>query len=92
MKNYDYTQIHRHCGWHEDQIKKSKICGCFSCLKIYPANEIVEWIDEPKDCPRGEGKTAICPNCGIDAVLPESSDYEITQDFINDMGKEYFGS
>lgn len=92
MKNYNYTKIHRHCGWHEKEIKKSKICGCFSCLKIYSAAEIVEWIDEPEDCPRGAGKTAVCPNCGIDAVLPESNDYKITQSFINDMGKEFFGS
>ncbi len=91
MSTYDYSKIHSHCGWHEDEVKRSKFCGCFSCLKIYPSNLIVEWVEEPEDCPRGAGKTAVCPNCGIDAVLPESTDYELTANFIKDMGKEFFG-
>ena len=88
---YDYTKIHRHCGWHEEEVKNSKLCGCFSCSKIFPSEEITEWIDEPEDCPRGAGKTAVCPNCGIDAVLPESSDYKLSQEFIKDMNKKFFG-
>ena len=91
MKNYDYTKIHRHCGWHEEEVKKSKLCGCFSCLKLFPSSEVVEWIEESETCPRGPGKTAVCPNCEIDAVLPESDEYEFSQEFINDMGREFFG-
>ena len=91
MKDYDFTRIHRHCGWHEEEVKNSKVCGCFSCLNIFPSSDIKEWIDEPENCPRGAGKTAVCPVCGIDAVLPESTDYTLNQEFINDMGREFFG-
>ena len=91
MSYYNYTKIHSHCGWHYEEVKNSKICGCFCCLKIFSASEIVEWIDEPEDCPRGAGKTAVCPNCGIDTVLPESADYQLCDEFIHAMGKEFFG-
>jgi hypothetical protein len=91
MVKYDYSKIHRHCGWHENEVMKSEKCGCFSCLKIFPASDIVEWIDEPETCPRGEGRTAVCPNCGIDAVLPENAEYELSEGFIKDMGQEFFG-
>jgi len=90
MTEYNYSEIHRLCGWHEEAIKSSVNVGCFYCLKIYPPSKIVEWIDEAPDCPRGPGKTAVCPYCDIDSVLPESELYQLTQEFINDMGSEFF--
>ena len=63
--------------WHEKAIKNSKECGCFHCISIFPPSEIEEWIDEPEECPRRPGRTAICPWCGIDAVLLESEHYEL---------------
>ena len=89
---YDYTKIHRQCGWHKEAVLNSKYCGCFCCSTIFKSEKIEEWIDEPDDCPRGKGKTAVCPNCGIDSVLPESKDYELTIEFIKDMNKEFFGN
>jgi len=44
----------------------------------------------PEDCPRGSGRTAMCPKCDIDAVLPESEYYEITKVLLNKMNKEWF--
>jgi len=89
---YDYTKIHRQCGWHKPAVLSSKYCGCFCCSSIFEASKIEEWIKEPEDCPRGKGETAVCPLCQMDTVLPESKDYELTQEFINDMNKEYFGN
>ena len=82
---YNLNQIHGECGWHEQAILKSKICGCFDCQKMFPASEICDWIDEPGDCPRGPGRTALCPKCGIDTVLPESELYELTPDLLAAM-------
>lgn len=64
--------VHDQRGWHEALVRASKVCGCFSCLAIFPVGEIVDWIDEPDDCPRGPGRTAECPRCGIDCVLPDA--------------------
>ena len=47
-----------------EEIKKSKRVGCWHCQKLYAATEIRQYTDN--------GKTAICPFCGTDAVLPDS--------------------
>jgi len=41
-------------------------CGCFYCLRTYPATEVVDWIDD--------GETPLCPHCGIDSVMLEVTD------------------
>lgn len=37
---------------------------CVACLQQIAANGVQHWIDD------ADGKTAICPHCGIDAVVP----------------------
>ncbi len=86
----DYNKIHSKCGWHEKAILESKVCGCFYCLSIFPPNKITEWIEEDKDCPRGVGKTAVCPNCDIDSVLPDDIGHKITLDLLEKMQEEFF--
>lgn len=85
----NFKQIHLECGWHEKTVKSSKICGCFNCLKTFPPSEIVEWIEESSVCPRGAGKTAVCPYCEIDTVLPESNLYKLSSELLNLMNNEY---
>ena len=36
-------------------------CGCFYCLHVYAATEVIDWIDD--------GETPLCPHCGVDAVM-----------------------
>lgn len=36
-------------------------CGCFHCLRVYDAAEVIDWIDD--------GETPLCPYCGVDAVM-----------------------
>jgi NAD-dependent SIR2 family protein deacetylase len=36
-------------------------CGCFHCLEVYEATEVIDWIDD--------GETPLCPLCGVDAVM-----------------------
>jgi hypothetical protein len=88
--NIDFNEIHSKCGWHEKDILESKICGCFYCMSIFPPSEIQEWVEESQDCPRGPGKTALCPKCGIDSVLPDNTGHEITKEFLEIMNKQFF--
>lgn len=44
------------------KIELSQFVGCFYCCKTYAPSEIIEWVDSQK--------TAICPKCGIDSVVP----------------------
>lgn len=86
----DLEKIHAACGWHEEAVVSSSRCGCFHCLAFFPATGIGEWVDEPETGPRGPGRTALCPKCGIDAVLPESEDYDLTLELLKAMQARYF--
>ena len=50
--------------------------------------EIKEWIVESNPCDRN--CTAICPYCGIDAVIGVSSGFPITQAFMESMHSYWF--
>ncbi len=83
--------IHYKSSWHEQDIINSKLCGCFHCLAIFKPDKIVEWLDENPLSPRGPGKTALCPKCGIDAVLPDNIDCSIDIELLVSLNKKYFG-
>ena len=80
----DTTKAHRFCTANYTQLKASSKCGCFYCEQIYDPKEIVEWIEDR------DGLTALCPYCGIDAVLAESARYPITKEFLTDMHEHWF--
>lgn len=79
----DYIKAHEFSSNHKEQILKDEKCGCFFCLRIFNPNEIVDWIEDEKG-------TAICPYCGIDSVIGESSGYPITKEFLKKMKEYYF--
>lgn len=58
----------------------SRQCGCFFCLKLYDPALITAWLNE---------ETARCPYCNVDAVIPESCDYELDESLLLAM-KEYW--
>jgi len=73
---------------HKTLLGESKNAGCYYCCKIYPASEIKEWIrsfrkkDEDADC-------ALCPNCGIDSVLPDKV-VELSDELLREMYDYWF--
>lgn len=84
MDNDDIVLAHRYCTNNKKELQKDKKCGCFYCLKIYNPKKIFNWIME------GNG-TALCPFCGIDSVIGESSGYPIETDFLQKMKEYWFG-
>ncbi len=56
----------------------SKKHGCYFCITVVEREEITEWWDD--------GKTAVCPHCGIDAILP----YTIDEGFLAECNKHWF--
>ena len=84
----DATRAHQYCNNHMEALKKDKICGCFYCRKIFSPSEIKDWIIADNNCDRYG--TAICPYCGIDSVIGESSGYPITKEFMEEMHKVWF--
>lgn len=75
---------HKFCTNHREVLSRDTICGCFHCLRIYSPSEITKWL-------RDETGTALCPHCGVDAVLGESSGYPITKEFLTEMHAAWFG-
>jgi hypothetical protein len=76
-------EAHRHSIRHRAEVLASELCGCFYCLRTYPPSEIVEWTDG--------GETALCPRCGIDAVIGSASGFPVTRDFLREMHGVWFG-
>ena len=48
---------------NKQQVLASQTCRCAHCLATFSGAEVTEFTDK--------GKTAICPKCGVDAVLPD---------------------
>lgn len=85
---YDFGQAHFYSSNHKPELENDRVCGCFYCLKIFSPTEIDEWIiEDTKIDYRG---TAICPYCGIDSIIGESSDFPMTKEFFKEMNKRWF--
>ncbi len=52
--------------YNRHSIQRAEKCGCYFCIRVFDSKEVVEWRDN--------GNTAVCPNCEVDAVLPNVTD------------------
>lgn len=84
----DAYQAHRLANNHKPELESDRVCGCFCCGQIFFPSEITEWIIVNNPCDRRG--TAICPHCGVDSVIGESSGYPITDDFMKAMNQIWF--
>lgn len=83
----DLEAAHRHCASHRAEVLASAICGCFYCSAVFKPEEILDWVDEDAN---GAGRTALCPRCGIDAVIGSSSGLTVDNTFLNKMHAYWF--
>ncbi|WP_099716751.1 MULTISPECIES: cytoplasmic protein [unclassified Clostridium] len=60
-------------------MKIKEKCGCINCLKIFYSDEIKKYSDI----------SVICPYCGAEKVIVESSGYSIDDGFLSVL-KEYW--
>jgi len=86
MSEPDHVRAHENSSLHRAEISESTLCGCFYCLGTFTPAEIVERIDKVE----GVAQTALCPMCGIDAVIGSASGYPITEDFLKRMNEHWF--
>lgn len=78
---YTLATAQKNSMYNMEKIKKVEHVGCYFCKKMYQSIEIEKTTDN--------GKTAVCPYCNIDAVIPESKDYYLKQSLLNAMNS-YF--
>jgi hypothetical protein len=67
---------------HRTDLEVSTRCACFFCFRAFATSEIKAWIDA--------GTTALCPGCGVDAVLGNASPVSISDGFLRRMHQHYF--
>lgn len=84
----DVINAHSHSSNNRNHVDLSEMCGCFYCGAIFPTDSITKWIDKVGD----RNVTAMCPDCGTDAVLPSSSGYPIERDFLLKMRDYWFST
>ncbi|MDC9825045.1 cytoplasmic protein [Devosia sp. ZB163] len=84
MHEAELKAAHEHSWKHRQEVESSTTCGCYFCLATFAPSDITEWIDE--------GSCAMCPRCGIDAVLGDASGLPVSDDeFLLLMRREFFG-
>ena len=92
----DVVRAHKHSSAHRDQIFASQACGCFYCLRVFSPGKITDWVDWPESAAGDDeldfGTTALCPYCGIDSVIGDTSGFPITQEFLKKMNQHWFAS
>ena len=86
----DYKIIHSASIRHEAEIKNSQKCGCFNCMAMFNPQHITERIDERPNAQGISGRTALCPICGIDSVLPDSIGVPLTLTLLEEMNQVWF--
>jgi hypothetical protein len=81
----DLSLAHDHCFKNRKEVEQSASCGCFHCKKTFASSEIEDWTDE--------GETALCPKCGLDAVLGDKGvSRAADEDFLRQMRRQWFGA
>jgi hypothetical protein len=83
----DIQAAHAHSSNHRAEVASSNLCGCFYCCATFLPGEILDWVDED---PQGQGRTALCPRCGIDSVIGDQSGFPISEEFLSLMKAHWF--
>jgi predicted esterase YcpF (UPF0227 family) len=76
---------HMYSIYNESSIKKSHMCGCFYCGKVFPSELVEDFAIEFSE----NGDTGICPYCMIDSVLAGADWKDLSPEFLKKM-KEYW--
>lgn len=80
----DISNAHKYAFQNKPYLLHDSRCGCYYCLKIFSPIEITRYADD------NSIGTAICPYCGVDAVIGESSGFPIAIEFLEKMHNKWF--
>lgn len=75
--------LHKFCTDNKSLILSQEQAACFHCKQFIKSEDISEYWDQ--------GKTAVCPKCGVDALIPKIIDsIQISKSTLESMCKFYF--
>lgn len=85
---------HRHTTDNRSELEASTLCGCCSCLEIFPADEVIAWsgldMSNFENPDSATAETALCPRCGNEALIGDKSGFPIQPDFLSRMNQAWF--
>lgn len=85
LPNEELHEIHNHCTANREDVEASSRCACFCCQKVYRATEVYDFIVEPS-----LKETALCPHCGVDAVIGDVTGIPFYKELIGKLHQHYF--
>lgn len=74
-------KLHARAIMNRGSVLDSEECGCFFCLHKFKPGAITDWGKDDS--------TAVCPFCGVQAVIPNCPDYDFSDALLLQM-KEYW--
>lgn len=83
MNQQDLKRIPQLTMHNHKAIEESENCGCYCCLAVFSKHDITQWTDW--------GDTALCPKCGVDAVLPQTSGIALEVDQLQEIHDFWLG-
>ncbi len=90
----DLLAAYRHTTKNRAEIEAGSTCGCCYCMQTFPASEIVAWagLDFSQLCnpDAADADTAVCPRCGSEAVMGDTSGFSLTPQFLGQMNEAWF--
>jgi hypothetical protein len=75
------SRLHQHTRMNRMELEASEACGCIACERIYFPSEIVRWLEDG---------TAVCPHCGVDAVVGSASGIPIIPGVLRRAHERWF--
>ena len=75
------SRLHRHTRANRMELEASEVCGCIACERIYFPSEIAGWLEDA---------TALCPHCGVDAVVGSASGIPIMPGVLRRAHERWF--
>ena len=88
-KKYEryYSQACKAAFENWDSVKKSSLCGCYYCGRIFPSSEVTDndWV------PDLHGRTVLCPHCSIDSVIGDASGIPLQKEVLDELHDYWFG-
>jgi hypothetical protein len=68
-------------SYERAQRDADAVCGCYTCGRIFRFKQIEVFWDD--------GEIPVCPGCGLDTVVIETSDMQVTPQRLSAMRRTY---
>lgn len=81
MQNISKNTVISFSFHNKNSLQEAKKVACYYCCKRFNFEEIKDFTDG--------GLTAICPQCGIDSLIPDE-DENLSDEFLKECSEYWF--